>query len=75
MQYLELPRTLAVGDFIAFVHDEMEANEHLTKRYTFSGSVFFERMKNLDLYSTDPDEIRDRVALAGLSGVFSQSLV
>jgi hypothetical protein len=75
MQYLELPRTLATGDFIAFIHEKMTTDEGLCLRYTFSGSTYFERMKDLFLYSTNRNEISDRVAEAGLTDIYSSCLV
>jgi hypothetical protein len=75
MPYLELPRTVASGDIIAFVHDQMATKDGLRLRYTFSGSVYFERMKAISLYSTDRGEIGDRVAKAGLTDIYSQCLV
>lgn len=75
MQYLKLPRELAVGEFIAFVHEEMGSRQHLTVRYTFSGAAYFERMKLFNLYSIDAPAIKARVAKTGLSDVFKQRLV
>lgn len=75
MLYLELPRTLAIGEFIAFVHEQMSEKQHLDVRYTFAGADFFKRMQELNLYSTDPSVIQKRVAEAGLSDIFSQRLV
>ena len=75
MEYLTLPRSLAIGEFISFVHDQMNVKQHLDVRYTFSGAAFFNRMKELNLYSADPSVIHQRVAAAGLSGIFSQSLI
>jgi hypothetical protein len=75
MQYLELPRSLATGDIIAFVHERMSTKDGLRLRYTFSGSVYFERMKSLSLYSTDRTEIGERVARSGLTDVYNQCLV
>jgi hypothetical protein len=75
MPYLELPRTVASGDIIAFVHDQMATKDGLRLRYTFSGSVYFERMKAIGLYSADRGEISDRVAKAGLTDVYAQCLV
>jgi len=75
MPYLELPRTVASGDIIAFVHDQMTTKDGLRLRYTFSGSVYFERMKAIGIYSADRGEISDRVAKAGLADVYSQCLV
>ncbi len=75
MSYLELPRTVASGDIIAFVHDQMATKDGLRLRYTFSGSAYFERMKASGLYSADRGEIGDRVAKAGLTDVYGQCLV
>ncbi|KYZ77475.1 FAD-dependent oxidoreductase [Anaerosporomusa subterranea] len=75
MQYLQLPRTLAIGEFIAFVHEQMNEKQHLDVRYTFAGATFFNRMQELNLYSIDPSVIKARVAEAGLSDIFSQRLV
>lgn len=75
MELLELPTSLAIGDAIAFVGEQVKTEEGLRKKYTFSGSVYFERMKQLGLYTTDVKEIRERVRKTGLEGVFSKSLV
>ena len=40
-------------------------------KFTFSGSVFFERMKQRGSYLTDVAEIRRRVAATGLANVFA----
>lgn len=74
LEPLVLPRTLAVGDAIAYVREAMQHKEGLTKKYTFSGSVYFEHMKKQNLYTLDLDAIRDRVEKAGLTGVFARSL-
>jgi len=69
---LILPATLAVGDAIAHVRTQMETEEGLGYKYTFSGSVYFDRMKEKGLYSTDPKEIERRVDQAGMLGIFSR---
>ena len=68
---ITLPETLACGDAIAFVKASMATEEGMTKKYTFSGSVLFERMKQKGLYSTDRDAICERVEKAKMTGVFS----
>lgn len=69
---LVLPTSLAVGDAVAQVTERMRGPEEgLTEKYTFSGSVYFARMKALGLYTTDRGQIRQRVRQAGLEGVFS----
>jgi hypothetical protein len=49
----------------------METEEGLGYKYTFSGSVYFDRMKQKGLYSTDRKKIRERVDQAGMTGIFS----
>lgn len=68
---LVFPDTLAVGDAIRHVRLQMATEEGLGYKYTFSGSVYFERMKAKGLYSTDVTAIEERVEKAGLTGVFS----
>lgn len=75
MQYLELPRSLAVGDFIAFIHEQMALEKGMRVRYTFSGAVYFQRMKELSLYSTSRTEINARVAKAKLTDIYNKCLV
>jgi threonine dehydrogenase-like Zn-dependent dehydrogenase len=69
LDLLMLPESLAVGDAIAHVRRSMQTREGLMKKYTFSGSVYFERMKDLDLYTTDVPTVEARVRSTGLSGV------
>lgn len=66
----ELPPELAVGDIIGYMHRQMKTEEGLKRKYTFSGSVYFERMKSLDLYTTDIQQIQRRVKKLGLEDFF-----
>lgn len=75
MQYLVLPKSLIVGDFIAHVHEQMKNEEGKQVRYTFSGATYFERIKSLGLYTTDRMAIKNRVAKASLSDIYNQCLV
>jgi hypothetical protein len=68
---LVLPDTIAVGDAIGYVRRQMETPEGLGYKYTFSGSIFFERMKQKNLYSIDSQKIQKRVDEGGLTGIFS----
>jgi hypothetical protein len=72
---LELPTSVAIGDAIAYVREQMQTEEGLMQKYTFSGSVYFERMKELELYTTDVNAIGNRVKEAGLSDVFAQQVL
>jgi hypothetical protein len=66
---LVLPRKLACGEAVAFVREQMETPRGLEKKYTFSGSVLYERMKALGLDAEDPARIRVRVERLGLTNV------
>jgi hypothetical protein len=66
-----LPDSLAVGDAIGFVRQQMREEGILSLKYTFSGSVYFERMKARGLYTTDRTQVEQRVGAAGLTGVFA----
>jgi len=74
-ELLQIPTELAVGDAIAYVKEQMKTEEGISKKYTFSGSVYFERMKQLGLYTTDVNAIKDRVEIAGMTDVFNQKVV
>jgi len=74
MEGIEMPATTAIGDFISYVNKETQTEEGQKQRYTFSGGVYFERMKKLGLYSTNIAEIRERVKKAGVAGVFAKKL-
>jgi len=73
-ELVELPRSLCVGDMIAYVKEQMQTEEGMFKKFTFSGSVYFDRMKELGLYTTDVQEIETRVADAGMTGFFAQRI-
>ena len=68
---LIVPSSLAIGDAISHVRQQMKTENGLGYKYTFSGSVYFDRMKQKGLYLTDVKEIEKRVDEAGLLGVFS----
>ena len=71
---IEIPVSLACGDAIAFVREQMGTKAGLTKKYTFSGSVLFEEMVKKNLYTTDIAAIKARVEAAGMTGVFARRL-
>ena len=73
-ELVELPRSLCVGDMIAYVKEQMQTEEGMFKKFTFSGSVYFDRMNELGLYTTDVQEIETRVADAGMTGFFTQRI-
>jgi hypothetical protein len=75
MDLLKLPGLLAIGDIITFVNEQIKTEEGLYKRFTFAGSVYFERMKQLGLYETRPETIEKKVFNLGLRGIFNENLV
>jgi len=70
---LVLPVELAVGDAIQYVRTQMNTEAGLGLKYTFSGSVFLDRMKVKGLYSTDTREIAQRVDKTGMTEIFSKN--
>jgi len=73
-QLVLIPRATAVGDAIAFVREQMQTEEGMSKKYTFSGSVYFERMKERETYTTDVEAIQRRVQEAGFEGFFAREV-
>ncbi|MFO7715186.1 FAD-dependent oxidoreductase [Desulfosarcina sp.] len=65
-----LPDSLAIGDAIRHVREQMVEKRERGLKYTFSGSVYFDRMTALGLYSTDKLAIAKRVKAAGVGGIF-----
>lgn len=74
MELLVLPTELAIGDAINYVGEQMKTEVGLTKKYTFSGSFYFEHMKEVGLYTMDKEAIKAKVEKAGLTGVFAKKL-
>lgn len=72
---LELPESLAVGDFLDSTIKKMKKPEGRMYRYTFSDSIYFERMKEKKLYSTDNEDIAERIKNTGLVGIFAKKLI
>jgi threonine dehydrogenase-like Zn-dependent dehydrogenase len=73
---LVLPNTLAVGDAITYVREEMDRPGGMSKKYTFSGSVLFQRMKQRDLYQGPrPEVYQARVAQAGLTNALAEKVL
>jgi hypothetical protein len=73
MDLLTLSTELAIGDAVAHVGEQMRTEEGIRLKYTFSGSVYFNRMKELGLYTTNINEIKDKVEKLGLSGIFRKN--
>ncbi len=74
MEPLILPTSTVIGDIIAYTRVTMEKEGRLRGKYTFSGSVYFERMKKNDFYTLDRNKIRSRVKSSGCLNIFKKSL-
>ncbi|MDO9065858.1 MAG: FAD-dependent oxidoreductase [Chloroflexota bacterium] len=72
---LVLPQDTLLGDIIAHVNEQMQTEQGLSTRYTFSGSTYFERLKQLGMYTTDVEAIKARVKKQGYAGIFNQKLM
>jgi hypothetical protein len=75
MEPLVLPRSLATGELIGSISDDLERGEAGWRRYSFSGAGFFHLMREKNLYTLCRTEIRERVAKAGLLGVYARRLI
>ena len=73
-ELLVIPEELCIGDAISHVNDEMKTEKGLGLKYTFSGSVYFTRMKEKGLYLMDIAKIKEKVEKAGLTDVFSKPI-
>lgn len=73
-ELLALPRTTAIGDFIAYIGEQMSSSEGLKTGYGFSGGFYFERMKKLGLYTTDEADVKERIKNEGLTNILAERL-
>jgi folate-dependent tRNA-U54 methylase TrmFO/GidA len=75
MYLLQLPTNILIGDFIAYSNNEMHKPDGDTLRFTFAGSIYFNRMKELDFYTIDKNIIGDRVKKASLEGIYNKKII
>ena len=74
MPLLILPTSLAIGDIISYENEKSKTKEGRKERYTFAGAGYFKRMQELNLYTLDIKEIRNRVSKLNLDGIFNEKL-
>lgn len=72
---LTIPSSTAIGDSIQYVREQMETEEGMSQKYTFSGATYFKRMKELGFYDTDIPAIQKRVEDAGMTNIFAQAVI
>jgi hypothetical protein len=75
MPLLELPRSLAVGDIIAYANEKIKSVEGRRNRYTFAGAGYFKRMKEEGLYTVNIDEIKQKVEKLNLTNIFNKKII
>ena len=75
MNLLTLPISIAIGDIITFANERAKTREGRKDRYTFAGSIYFKRMKELGLYTLDKEEIANKISKLNLKDIFKQKLV
>lgn len=75
MPLLEIPVNLAIGDLIAYANKMIKTKDGLRTRYTFAGSSYFTRMKELGLYTKDKKELGSKVKRMNLLNIFDERLV
>lgn len=67
---LIFPKTTVIGESIDFTNKQLKDVIGITKKYTASGSVLFEQLKKLDLYTVDKQQIEDRIKKLRLKDIF-----
>ena len=72
---LILPVSISTGDIITFANERANTREGRKDRYTFAGSIYFNRMKELGLYTVDKSEIAHKISKLNLKDIFKQKLV
>lgn len=75
MDYLQLPSSLVIGDFISYSNEEMHREGGSKKRFTFAGSIYFNRMKELGFYTIDKEKIKKKVKNVDLLGIYNNKLI
>lgn len=69
---LRLPRSLAIGELIAFANEALMEEGSLSRRFTFAGGEFFERMKARGLYRMEPKEVKKAVDAENLLDIYNK---
>ena len=71
VELLELTRDTVIGDFLAYT---AEHQAELNVRHSYIWGVYFERMKQIGLYTKDVAQVQKRIEDAGLTGMFARKL-
>ena len=74
-ELLVLPNETVIGDIIDFSNKKFMEENDKKSRFTFAGSIYFNRMKELGLYTVDISEIKNKVSKLGLEDIFNKKIV
>lgn len=72
---LQLPVGLAVGDIIKYANDSLQTEEGLTRRCTFAGAEYFQRMIEKQLYTIDVRKISKIVSRYELNNIYNDKII
>lgn len=72
---LILPKESCIGDIISYANYRLLKKNDKKSRYTFAGSIYFTRMKELGMYTTNIEEIKERIDRLELTDIFKQKLL
>ncbi|HZK57823.1 MAG TPA: FAD-dependent oxidoreductase [Clostridia bacterium] len=72
--FLQLPGSIASGDLIAYANERIKVTEGLKERFTFAGTDYFKRMKELNLYTTDTEVIKNKLERLNLLNIYAEKL-
>lgn len=75
MKPLILPAATAIGDLIYYANEMVKTKKGRRNRYTFAGAEYFKRMQELGLYSTNANEIKNRIDKLNLTDIFNERLI
>ena len=71
--FIQIIQSVIIGLSLAAMYTLMALG--LTSFLYMAHGIYFERMKELGLYSRDPAVIRKKIEGLGLTGIFSRRLV
>jgi len=66
----EISRETCIGEAVAFSNEMINVENGLKNKYTLSGSILFDRIKSLNLYTIDNKKIQKRIKKLGLENLF-----
>ncbi|KOA20917.1 tRNA uridine 5-carboxymethylaminomethyl modification enzyme MnmG [Clostridium homopropionicum DSM 5847] len=73
-ELIVLPNETVIGDIINFSNQRFLEENDKKSRFTFAGSVYFNRMKELGLYTIDKEVIKKRIENLGLTDIFNKEV-